>query len=1007
MNHRRTAFGILVATTALSLLGVLLLFHISLRLTPSRNKPAISVSYSLPDASPRTVERDITSKLEGVLSHVKGVENVSSVSKENTGTITLSFDNTADIPTSKFHITTLLRQIWPDMPTGISYPHIQMVGLNDEDNNIPFVSLAFYAPIPDHEIVEYATENITPKLITVEGVEDVAVQSNSNQTIELIFDNEIMERFGVAKDDIIESIRLQGMSVELGRIENDSTSFNAKILTDGLKNEDLKNIVVANNDNGILRLKDICKITVKDLSKSVIFRMNGQNAVYCNIALSPGYNQLMVSRKIEEQLKSIRKSLPDDFKIEVTYNASEYLWHELETLIYRSCITLGILLLFVWITTLSIRYVLIISIALSANLLLAVCVFYLLGIEINIYSLAGITVSFNLIIDNSIVMIEHIRHKGTIKAIIPILAATLTTIGALSILFVLDETTRLSLIDFALVVAINLGISVAVALWLIPSLLNYIQLQKKNRKYLQGISAVNSYVWRLYKAYIKTSIRFRYLIIACMAILFVGSWWLFDKFVYAGEYFNREVKEPIVTMAAILPDGSTIEQSDRIAHNVEDFIAGFDGIRNYQTTVFPGRLIARIFFTKEAIANGVPEQIQSEAIIVSSLLGAATWSITGIEALNYTNSVMVSPGEFKIKLSGYNYDELVSIAYKLSDSLTTHPRINNISINSEISRRKNDYFEYELVPDYQKISHAGISIDLFVKAISQLLSRQEYAGTISVSDKIVKVVQTSKQSGQYDLWQLLNMPLWVQDQTVKLSDYVSLEKRKQAQSIVRENREYVIWLQFPYRGSYDNGRKFVEPLVERMNRIVPQGYKLEFVDDEKESQELDYPTTVLALIIVFGVIFVITSVLFNSLKIPFAVILTIPFSFIGVFLTFFFSAMKFDQGGLASFILLSGLTVNAAIYILYDYNTRLHDNNAGDTAFDLYIMSFKYKIKAILLTVVSTIVGFLPMILSISKESFWFALALGTIGGLLMSLFVLVFILPCLVLKKDNHALPS
>ncbi len=116
--------------------------------------------------------------------------------------------------------------------------------------------------------------------------------------------------------------------------------------------------------------------------------------------------------------------------------------------------------------------------------------------------------------------------------------------------------------------------------------------------------------------------------------------------------------------------------------------------------------------------------------------------------------------------------------------------------------------------------------------------------------------------------------------------------------------------------------------------------------------------------------------------------------YIGVFLTFFFSAMKFNQGGLASFVLLSGITVNAAIYILYDYNIRLRNNNTDDSALNLYIMSFKQKIKTVLLTVISSVVGFLPVALSVSKESFWFALALRTIGGLIMSLFTILPLIP-------------
>ncbi|TFU92851.1 efflux RND transporter permease subunit [Barnesiella sp. WM24] len=155
------------------------------------------------------------------------------------------------------------------------------------------------------------------------------------------------------------------------------------------------------------------------------------------------------------------------------------------------------------------------------------------------------------------------------------------------------------------------------------------------------------------------------------------------------------------------------------------------------------------------------------------------------------------------------------------------------------------------------------------------------------------------------------------------------------------------------------------------------------------------------LLLVIGIIFFTSSILFNSLRQPFAIIFMIPVSFIGVFLIFYLLHLNFDQGGFASFILLSGITVNAAIYILNEFNT-LRRQYTKVSPRKLYVNALRIKIVPILLTVLSTILGFLPFIVGESKESFWYPLAIGTMGGLVMSLVAVFLILPIAVISKKN-----
>ena len=150
------------------------------------------------------------------------------------------------------------------------------------------------------------------------------------------------------------------------------------------------------------------------------------------------------------------------------------------------------------------------------------------------------------------------------------------------------------------------------------------------------------------------------------------------------------------------------------------------------------------------------------------------------------------------------------------------------------------------------------------------------------------------------------------------------------------------------------------------------------------------------------IIFFTTSILFNSLKQPLAVIFVIPISYIGVFLTFYLFRLNFDQGGFASFVLLCGITVNASIYILNEYN-QLRRRFPMLTPLRAYLKAWNAKITPILLTILSTILGFVPFLLGVDKEAFWFPLAAGTIGGLILSLLGIFVYLPLFALRGTGE----
>lgn len=223
------------------------------------------------------------------------------------------------------------------------------------------------------------------------------------------------------------------------------------------------------------------------------------------------------------------------------------------------------------------------------------------------------------------------------------------------------------------------------------------------------------------------------------------------------------------------------------------------------------------------------------------------------------------------------------------------------------------------------------------------------------------------------------------------------------QEIAKEQQQYRLCLQYEYIGSNEMGNRMLKRDLEEFNAMLPMEYTAEAQNNswgwgKKENKQY------LFLLVVIAIIFFTTSILFNSLKQPLAIIFIIPVSYIGVFFTFYGFHLNFDQGGFASFVLFCGITVNASIYILNEYNGIRH-RFPQMTPLRAYTKAWNAKVVPIFLTVISTILGFIPFMVGADKEVFWFPLAAGTIGGLVMSVVGIFFFLPLFCLRRKASAI--
>ena len=1051
-----SSFTLIVTFVCLSLIGVVLVPLLPVKLAPSRTLPGLTVSFSMPGNSSRVIEAEVTSKLEAMMARVKGIRKVNSTSDNGSGSISLELDKHADIDVTRFEVSTIIRQTWPQLPEGVSYPQIS-TRRSDDKASRPFITYTLNAPANPILIQQYAEENIKPVLGQLKGIYKVELNGATPMEWQLEYDSDQLSHLGITLQAVQRAINrhyekefLGICSIEKGA---EGREWIRLVRTSTEKEMEFEPGVIQlqAEDGTMVTLDKLIKVRHVEERPQSYYRINGLNSVYLYITAEETANQLKLSGEVKHLMGELQQKMPPGYEVHISYDATEYIQKELDKIYFRTGLTVLILLLFVALITRNLRYLFLIVTSLAVNISVAVILYYAFGLEMQLYSLAGITISLNLVIDNTIVMTDHILHRRNLKAFVSVLAATLTTIGALVIIFFLDEKIRLNLQDFAAVVIINLAVSLFVALFFVPSMIDKIGLEKKKRRKRRRfllrptfMKRLTVYFTRFYQGLIYYLCRFR--VIACLLLLLGfglpvfmlpekmegegkwveyynkvfdnstfkdkvkpvinkalgGSLRLFAEKVYEGSYFNRDEGEVVLSVYATLPNGSTLEQMNVLIKRMETYLSDFKEIRQFQTYIYNARQAnIQIYFTKENQRSGFPYTLKANIISKALTLGGGSWSVYGLQDQGFSNDVRESAGSFRVKLYGYNYDELSYWTERLKEKLLLHRRIKEVTVNSEFSWWKDDYSEFYLDLDKLRMAKENVTATQLFTALRPVFGRDIYCGNVLFDNQTEQLKLSSLQGQQYDVWGLVNIPFFINGRSYKLADFATVQKGQSPQKVAKENQQYRLCLQYEYIGSSEQGKKLLKKDLEEFNKVLPMGYTAENDQDYWSWNKKDNKQYAL-LLIVIAIIFFTTAILFNSLKQPLAIIFVIPISYIGVFLTFYLFGLNFDQGGFASFVLLCGITVNASIYILNEYNA-IRKRYPLLLPARAFTKAWNSKILPIFLTVVSTILGFIPFMVGDGKEAFWFPLAAGTIGGLVMSILGIFLFLPIFSLKKQKR----
>jgi len=365
----------------------------------------------------------------------------------------------------------------------------------------------------------------------------------------------------------------------------------------------------------------------------------------------------------------------------------------------------------------------------------------------------------------------------------------------------------------------------------------------------------------------------------------------------------------------------------------------------------------------------------------------------------FSNRMSESTGSYRIQFFGYNYDQLYDYADDLRRDLLDNPRIREVNILSRDNREKSRNREFILTPDVGQLAMNGISLPMYFNMVRNAAGNEQIAAGTTIDGTYQFIRYRAKQLAETDRWSLYNNMMHMGDTYMKLSATGEMVRDVEQMEICKENQQYTMFVTYDYVGSARFGSRLHENKVKETNEILPLGYRVEAISGWGWWQKDKKQYWLILLILI--VMYVVCTILFESLWKPLAVISLVPFGFIGLFLTFYLFRLNFDQGGFAALVLLCGLTINAAIYIINDFNNL---KNSPCSSRRKYIQALHGKISPVMLTILSTILGLIPFVVGEQREPFWFALAAGTMGGLLFSLVGILFYLPLFFFRKKQRS---
>lgn len=971
-------------------------FHLGRSEDPDFTIRQAVVTAAWPGASAQQITQQVTDPLEKKLQDTKGLDYIKSFTHDGKTVIYVNLKDSVpkeEMQTRWHEIRNLVNDEWGSLPSGVMGPYI-----NDRFDDVYGSIYAVTGDGFSYEEKRKYAENIRRRLTGVEDVQKVELLGVQKQEIYVEMDQNKLASFGMRPSDVFAMLQQQGAMMPAGMIHTDSR--NVAVRVEGLLDtvESLKELPIHVGERSF-HLGDVASVTqmYADPETSLMY-FNGKPAVGIAVSMAPGGNNLVLGKNLEKEIEKEKAELPAGLDIEqvadqpsvVNDSIHEFTKSLLEAIVIvmaASFLSLGF-----WS-----------GIVLALCIPVVVCASFIYmkwqGIDLHIVSLGTLIVSLGLLVDDAIIVIEMMQvkleegmdrlaaaqaaYKGCAK---PMLAGTLiTAAGFIPVGFAAGQTAEY-VGAFFWVIASTLLLSWVASIFVSPVLgYRFIRVKAGEKK-----SAFADRAYRLFYKAIAWCIRFKKTVIIGTAAIFAGTVALIP---FVNQEFFPDSVRPEIILDVNLPSGASIKETKEVMAGIADNLYGDNRVSSFSTYV--GDSAPRFILLFDPLA---PEDSHGQMILVardSKVRDSLRDDTLAFIAEQYPDAraharliTTGPPAEYPImlRLSGKNVEDTVKFAKEAAALVSQYPGMKNVSMDwpeeTPVVRLKIDQDKVRKLGG----DNYSISRDLYVK-LSGYKVAESYQG-----NQLVPISFRLEGSNAARLADLSSLPVHVgSGRYVPLGEIADISYENETSTIWRRDLHPTITIRGETGGD-KTADSVVNELYDRtlkeFREHLPDGYTLEkdgaIENSEKSVQYLAAPVPIM--------IFLILMILMFELdKIPLMVIagITGPLGLIGAILSLFLTRQPMGFVSIVGMLALSGMVVRNSIILLDQIRQHLAD---GKKPYDAVIESAALRFRPIMLSSVTDVLGFVPLI----PSPFWRPLAVSFIGGLLLATAIGLLVVPAL-----------
>ena len=1032
MSIYRTAVNNPVTTAlvflAFAILGVFSLVQLPVDNFPDMESNTIMVMSSYPGASAEDVETNLTKLLENSLNSVADLKNVTSSSRENVSMLTLEFQYGKDIEVATNDVRDKLDMIKSSLPDGASNPTIFKFSADD----MPIMILACTADQSVSALDKVLEDRVATPLARVSGVGTVSVSGAPNREIKVYCEPAKLEAYGISITSLSSIIAAENRNVPSGSIDIGSNTYSLRIKKEFSDPQELLDIVVGYRNGSAVYLRDVARVEDGVEEKSQESYTNGTRGAQIIIQKQSGYNTVNVIRQVKKTLATLEHNLPSDIKITTVVDSSTNIINTIHSLLETILITFLVVMLVVFLFLGRLKGTLIVVLSIPVALLASLMYLFFTGNTLNIISMSALSIAIGMVVDDAIVVLENVTSHlekgekpkeaavhGTAEVGISVIASTLTMLCVFLPLTMINGMTGIMFRQLGWIVSIIMIVSTTAALTLVPMLCSVLMNNKPttNKFYTVVFKPVNKALDGLsagYSRMIAWCMRHKKLILLGALVVFAAVMAIYAPKMKT-EFFPTQ-DQGRVTISAELPIGTAQDVTRVVAAEIYDQLKKdvpeikvlsynfgqadadntFANMRSNGTYIISYNINVHTATERKALARekGIPFRTTSE---IADVVRADLRMFPELRKFNVTEGGMGMGGASRVILEvyGYDFEETEQAAKRYREQMMASGKFTQVLLG------RDDYTpEYEVDFDREKLALNGLNSTTAAAAVSAAMSGSVGSFYREDGDEYNIRVRFAPEYRE-SMEDIENIVVYnTAGQGIKVRDLGRIVESKVPPTIQRKNRERYI----SATGLVARGTALSEA-VEVIDQIMaadplPPELSYAIAGDYEEQQEM-FSSLLLLVALIIILVYMVMASQFESFMGPFVIMFSIPFAFTGVALGNLANDMAIGMMAMVGIIILLGIVVKNGI-VLIDYTILLQER--GYSVRDASVTAAKSRLRPILMTTLTTVLGMLPMALGRGEGSeMWHGLGITVAWGLSISTLITLVLIPVLYCGFTEH----